>query len=434
MPWALPPAEDLARGADLKLIGERTVAVVPHYEAILLKAAKKIGAEAPRSPRWGRVHLRLRRRRPAGRAAARVRCRRQEVLYREIIAADGVVRLLDAKGKELLVRKATLREAAAPDLTPDTKALVVLPLPYRTANHVKQTLKIEKTPNQDLRFKDALPLFAAEMAAGNTSQAVAVFTQAFHARDQRQLGFYVLLAACGANLDGQNVDVLAEHVDEPLAQYLALHSSPVLRKHASQWAVGSGQWGQGFLHHLGVSHALYQRWQSDRVLKVSAAKRQAERQRALDYVRRNKGSVFGWVLLTLLQDRAGKDKDVRIARGRCLAPVRGRARPDLRRALRARPQPVEERPAGRGTQAIPRPVRDRAQGRRAAGHRRRFPPGPARRRGRRSVERFARRTAAQLIAQKHRPAVLALAWQCWQLDDQPLANHLLATALDNIAR
>src|SRR5207302_9421726 len=131
-----------------------------------------------------------------------------------------------------------------------------------------------------------------DVAAGTSAEAVKVFTQALHNRDQRQLGLYILLAASGANLDGQNVDVLAEHGDEPLAQYLSLHSSPVLRKHASQWAAGSGQWGQGFLHHLGVSHALYQRWQSDRVLKVSAAKRQAERQRALDYVRRNQGSVF----------------------------------------------------------------------------------------------------------------------------------------------
>ncbi|HYT90962.1 MAG TPA: hypothetical protein VEL76_19785, partial [Gemmataceae bacterium] len=43
-----------------------------------------------------------------------------------------------------------------------------------------------------------------------------------------------------------------------------------------------------------------------------------------------------------------------------------------------------------------------------------------------------RGTAATLIKDKRRPAVLALAWQCWQLDDQPLANHLLTIALDGI--
>src|SRR5262249_28380946 len=41
-------------------------------------------------------------------------------------------------------------------------------------------------------------------------------------------------------------------------------------------------------------------------------------------------------------------------------------------------------------------------------------------------------TAAKLIEQKHRPAVLTLAWQCWQLQDAALANHLVATALDRV--
>ncbi|HZY86612.1 MAG TPA: hypothetical protein VFE78_17390, partial [Gemmataceae bacterium] len=41
-----------------------------------------------------------------------------------------------------------------------------------------------------------------------------------------------------------------------------------------------------------------------------------------------------------------------------------------------------------------------------------------------------RRTARTLIDRKQRPAVLALARQCWQLDDPALANNLLAVALD----
>ncbi len=44
-----------------------------------------------------------------------------------------------------------------------------------------------------------------------------------------------------------------------------------------------------------------------------------------------------------------------------------------------------------------------------------------------------RRTARQLVEQKRRVAVLALARQCWDLDDQPLAGELVSTALDGIA-
>jgi tetratricopeptide (TPR) repeat protein len=43
-----------------------------------------------------------------------------------------------------------------------------------------------------------------------------------------------------------------------------------------------------------------------------------------------------------------------------------------------------------------------------------------------------RQTGARLIVDKHRLAVLVLARQCWQLDDQPLANYLLDAALGKL--
>src|SRR5262249_35021132 len=159
------------------------------------------------------------------------------VLAREVIGKDGVVKLLDADGKEVMLHQGKLGEAKAPALTADTKDLVVLPLPYRTADHVRKTLKIENKRLEDLKFDESLALFTAQFGQGKGDEALKVFRDSFHGRAQRQLGFYVLLAACGQNLDGQSADVLAEHLDSPLAQYLALHSSPVLRKHASQWAV-----------------------------------------------------------------------------------------------------------------------------------------------------------------------------------------------------
>src|SRR5262249_3343900 len=97
---------------------------------------------------------------------------------------------------------------------------------------------------------------------------------------------------------------LAEHMDEPLAQYLALHSSPVLRKHASQWAVGSASFKLPVLQHLASTHALYQRWQTDKVVRGDPARFQAEKTRALDYVKKHKDAICGWCMLCLLEDRA----------------------------------------------------------------------------------------------------------------------------------
>ena len=101
-------------------------------------------------------------------------------------------------------------------------------------------------------------------------QAREVFLNAQARRDQRQIGYYVLLASCGVNLDSDNVDVLDAHPHEPLAHYLSLHSSPSLRKHASRWAAASNLWGDGFLRRLGLGHALCQRWSSGKTLGNTA--------------------------------------------------------------------------------------------------------------------------------------------------------------------
>src|SRR5262249_438362 len=42
VPWYLPPADELARGADVKVIDEHTVAIVPHYEAKLITLNTKL--------------------------------------------------------------------------------------------------------------------------------------------------------------------------------------------------------------------------------------------------------------------------------------------------------------------------------------------------------------------------------------------------------
>ena len=140
--------------------------------------------------------------------------------------ADGTTRTVDSHGKEVATLKGRLKGAAAPEFTAEVKDLVVLSLPYRTTAHVRKMLKLENRRPEDLRFDEARALLAATFAENNPNEAMAIFRAALHAREQRQLGLYVLLAACGQNLDADNGDVLAEHAETPLGQYLALFSGP----------------------------------------------------------------------------------------------------------------------------------------------------------------------------------------------------------------
>ncbi|MCI0743760.1 MAG: FecR domain-containing protein, partial [Gemmataceae bacterium] len=455
-PFYVPPAEDLAIGADLKLVGDRVVAIVPHWEKPLQEALAKIkekpkadakplpdgrssdkdarGSDGEPEVHWYRVHLVFG---DDGLLLSRqlVRMPDSKVMAQQFVERDSRVRFLDKDGKETHVVKGQLGAADSNPL-PDgrgsdiSKNLVLVPLPYRTPEHVKRTLKIEGKNLQDVRLAEALPLLTAYVAAGNTNEAQNVFRGCFHNREQRQLGYYVLLASCGANLDAQNVDVLSEHLSEPLAQYLALHTSPVLRKHAAQWAVQSALWGEGFLRHLANTYALLQRWQSERVLEGPVDKVRAEKDRALDYLKKNKNSAFSWALVCFMQDRAGKKKEfhgemadafalfeespalayaARYERARCLARA-GKTAEARQHFLDIYDKALKDEQLP----GIDADFRQALLGK--AGE-----PD--------AWSKLLSATAAKFIEKKQRPALFALAWQCSTLDDLPSANALIDQAV-----
>jgi tetratricopeptide (TPR) repeat protein len=206
----------------------------------------------------------------------------------------------------------------------------------------------------------------------------------------------------------------------------------VLRKHASQWAVGAVQWKEGFLRHLALSHALYQRWQNDRAGQANPAALQADRERAFDYVRRNKGSLFGWALLCLLQDRAGKDKDFHAALADLWAlfeDVHGlkyAARYEQARSLFHAGKVAEARQRFRTL--YEQTLADDVLPALDTDFRAALLGGDSD-----AWSELVQKTAARLLEKKQRPAVLVLARQVWQLGDEARANFLWNLATTGIA-
>ena len=179
VPWALPPVEDLTRGADLILVDEHTVAVTASGRPCV----QLVFAED------GRLSERQLADKPGG-----------KVLARESYGADGSVRRT-VEGKERLVGTWAVKPAAAPDLKPDMKELVILPVPARTAEHVLQSHKLPPLANmapadyQNLDANVALELVAAEACAGNNSLLNLIVSYRFLNEGDRRAGFYVLLFA-----------------------------------------------------------------------------------------------------------------------------------------------------------------------------------------------------------------------------------------------
>src|SRR5262249_49738457 len=119
---------------------------------------------------------------------------KDKLLGRQVLGAGGELRVFDGDGKELSLVKGTLRPSAAPEFPANLGKFVGLALPYRPAEHVKKQLNLEKKGLGEIRMADALPLFASHFGAGQANEALQVFQQCFAAREQKPIGFYVLLA------------------------------------------------------------------------------------------------------------------------------------------------------------------------------------------------------------------------------------------------
>jgi ferric-dicitrate binding protein FerR (iron transport regulator) len=424
VPWFLPPAEDIVHGADLTCVDDRTVAIMPHDVENLKDADGKAIAYLV-------IHLRFD---PAGQLAERrlVEMPSGKVFRRETYDADGVVKLLDASGKVLAERRWAVRDAAAPDLKPNTDKVVLLPLPFRTKEHIRQALKTGSN-YEDLDAGTALALFAAEWAGGNKGEALQIDGGRFRVRNIRPIGFYVLLAACGHNVDAEQLDlnVLVEHPHELLAEYLAFHTNPELRRHAHRGGIGGPR--DGLLQRLAEFRALFSYWHNNKAKTASADARRVEQVRALEYIRRDGPPLLRWALLNELQDQAGDDAALlgEVAQAWTLfekTPGLGYvARFEKARCLLTAGQRVTARKLflelyASTLQSGVLPPIDHVF-RQALQNQGSEPEEWA---------ALIERTATKLLKENGPWAVLVLARQCWELDDHPLAGRLITMVLDGV--
>ena len=336
IPWTLPPAEDMARGADLLAIDEHTVAVVPHG---LEHWKDKAGKPLP----YVRLHLvfadnRLAERRlvemPAG-----------KVLLRQTYAADGTVRVMGVEqyptkprpsvapvepnptkprpsvapaadspifveqesGQSPLEWKIALKPCGAPSLTPDVTKLVVLSLPVRSRASLEESRNLaQNAPCENWSQDDALSVVAACLHA-DANEAQHVLARRFFDRNDRRLGLYVLLAATGFTWDtGKEVSLAgrpaarlnptADHPREAAARYLVGYLK------ARQAGDGDVGWVRGprsgLLQQLNEFCLLRARWKNGKANEANEANRKDTQQRTLDFIANCPLPQFSWTLLT----------------------------------------------------------------------------------------------------------------------------------------
>jgi hypothetical protein len=414
VPWVLPPVRDLAHGFDLKCAGERTVALTPHG----LKDDQAAVVQQLVFGEDGRLDERR-----------LVELPKNKVLFRETYGADGTVRLLDADNKELSARKLALKAGGVPDLDPDAKDLVVLPMPLRTREHVVQQPGANGGVVATMAQASWLGLLAADGATGNLpSLHDAIYSRAWVVSDTR-VGFTTLLLSAGYDFNA--LQLPANRSQEPLTPYIAW-----LKKNEPLDEARDRGLGEGLVRRL-VEVQLIVRALS----KDGAPLTDEDAARGIRAIREAKSPIFVWAIVaealrvpdkkvTAKGGRAKLQRDFLEAACAALKDVPAlsyAARYELARHLaengeraeaRKRFQELYEETAKAGSL----PPLDGAfrKALQASG------PEPD------LFAKLLRDTAAGLVKDGRRVAAVALAWQCCELEAPALADELLSAALDDI--
>lgn len=307
VPWLLPSVKELSRHADVVLIDDHTVAIVPKQQE---ESGKQDGAEAS-AANW-ETHLVFA---SDGRLSERriVRSESKKVVWRTVYEVDGTVRIINGDDDELAVVKLKREPVAAPDFNPDLSELVVLPMPIRSSEYLSQRVAEDGKKETEADQQDSqLAMILAFIAEGKgTSVALLVHEWFFEKGDKRD-GFYVLLSRFPHNLtwvadvdgsDGRKRDVnlLPSPEGSPLRQFVLQYVSSVRKKRPSVEFDVEGR-EDGFVQRLATSNNLYYRWiagkaTSDRT-KTQVKKELTE---ALQFVSTCKTDAYGWMLLSAIQ-------------------------------------------------------------------------------------------------------------------------------------
>jgi tetratricopeptide (TPR) repeat protein len=418
--------DDLILGADLTWIDDRTVAVVPRQT----EAAPDRDGNKPSARR---LHLIFG---TDGRLAERrlVETPSGKTVLRETYE-NGVVTRRNADDKVVSVRRLTVRAGQPPLRKPHDKDFVVLPMPPRTKEHIRNSHEVPADKEySELDTTVLLELASTEVALQDGSKAVEALRKRIPESSIRQLALMALAVRPGWNV--RNIlnwrDVLVLFPRDPLATYLTHFNDT----DADRWTSPSEarRDGQSFWQLLEEFRVLRHRLTSKPAGKKATVPQDEDRTRALQFVRRHPGSPLAWELLCILDNEGGGSGALRPAIGeayRLFEDVPGlgyevkyeRARRLLKMGRAAEAAVLFKDLYTRTLDAGMLPPIDQSFRQALRGDTKGADQWPA----------WMQRTAARLVVAKRRPAVTVLAWQSWELGDKTLADRLLTAALDRAA-
>ncbi|WP_020470764.1 VIT domain-containing protein [Zavarzinella formosa] len=423
IPEALPPADDLNYGADVKLVAPNKVAVIPHHQP----------DEDGNVPPWAEAHYVF----ADGRLVETFAMRQPEAKSsaRLVFDAKGSLVIIGTDAKMLASAKVEREPAKEPSLTPDNKALVVLPLPLRSRDIVFPQIGLDAnhSPQESracLSDDAMLELLACEWGMGSGEIANIVHLMK-HDRGDRRPGLDVLLATLNyspqlENRDSDEAEALIQR--DPLTRYLYREFDNDMREWNKKFGFGlPAEQKTDFLSRLGLLRVMYDRFTGPYVSHPWWGIRDTEVKRALKYVGQHADSVLGWAALGIISD-VGSPLELQGLKADAWGVMAEKSRfPYAARYEQARLLDS----AGRGKEAMKKfqdlfrealsvgvlPTVDDRFRTVLSSYDQGDWPG------------LMKEMAAKCVGIKARPVVVLLAWQCWQLGDVALSDTILDAAL-----
>jgi tetratricopeptide (TPR) repeat protein len=341
IPWHLPTADELSRGADIKLVGQNVVRVCPLKPKGESKKAKVEGTteidateeadsdEVQAEPIEFVFEFVFNK---SGRLSERrvLNSKTNKVLARLKIADDGTLlsqNLVDDKIKSQEHKLARTLNAKEPRLgltAAQKKTLVVLQLPFRTTEHVFQLIAKKRVDKNDektegtsdtgankikdkgqprktkeplvLTSGESLQLISAYFAENKVGHLNAAIKQHFFDKNDHRIGFAVLLASAN-QFSGPVTNATDAHKDSPLASFIQQYAIWRQDGNRDQEFVIAEDSCE-FLRNLASAHNIWARWNTGRATNGKTVQQiDIELNDALEFIDSCKNSHTAWNLI-----------------------------------------------------------------------------------------------------------------------------------------
>ncbi len=459
----MAPVEDVAVGADVRLIGPDTVAIVP-------VGGDVAEAEQNQPADLARIHLHFA---ADGRLAERqlVKMPSGDIQAKIVFTPSGTVQWLDGQNKIIHETQLSPTACSQPDLSPHTDQLVVLPMPIRDRGHIRTTVRSEhrepdvaepetdalkKLVNSQQQIEQTDPLhwdeddvlrLVAACLWQDPAELRSIIGRRFFARGDRRMGLYTLLLSSGdvwslktpVQLSDKTTTLmnpLKDHPHSRLASYIQRELEAAQHKPADTRAQTPLD-TNAFIEQMSEYRQLCAEWSLVRPLSADVEVRRRSLDQLFDFIARCDSPHSAYVLLRRVQRRLGNDQPTgRIAEAIIQLEQQGVAsyvvKYELARSLAAQGQRQSARDLFidlyRETLAagllppLDKTFSDAIQGSDVNP----FGDGKLPEKG---LAGFLRAVCDHLIQQNQRPTAIALAWQCRQLDHDALADRLFDQTL-----